>query len=38
VLNGMALLKYSRLSVSPVTDAEWDYILRLAGGLANTVK
>lgn len=28
-LSGMALLKQSRLSVSPVTKAEWDYILKL---------
>ncbi|MQT13373.1 EVE domain-containing protein [Segnochrobactrum spirostomi] len=26
----MALLKYSRLSVQPVTDAEWDIVLELA--------
>ena len=29
-LAGMALLKQSRLSVSPVTKDEWDYILKLA--------
>jgi predicted RNA-binding protein with PUA-like domain len=29
-LAGMALLKQSRLSVSPVTKAEWDYILKLS--------
>ncbi|BBF94626.1 EVE domain-containing protein [Blastochloris tepida] len=32
-LAGMALLKYSRLSVQPVTDAEWALICRM-GGLA----
>lgn len=30
-LADMALLKLSRLSVSPVRDAEWAHILRLAG-------
>jgi len=30
-LAGMALLKQSRLSVSPVTKAEWDHIVKLAG-------
>ncbi len=29
-LSGMALLKQSRLSVSPVTQAEWDCILSLS--------
>lgn len=29
-LAGMALLKQSRLSVSPVTKEEWDYILKLS--------
>jgi predicted RNA-binding protein with PUA-like domain len=29
-LAGMAMLRQSRLSVSPVTDAEWTTILRLA--------
>jgi predicted RNA-binding protein with PUA-like domain len=29
-LAGMAMLRQSRLSVSPVTDAEWAVILRLA--------
>lgn len=29
-LAGMAMLRQSRLSVSPVTDAEWSTILRLA--------
>ena len=29
-LAGMALLKYSRLSVAPVTEEEWDYIWKLA--------
>jgi len=33
VLDGMALVKFSRLSVAPVTAAEWDHILQLAGGL-----
>ncbi|MCK0208243.1 EVE domain-containing protein [Starkeya koreensis] len=28
----MALLKYSRLSVQPVTDAEWEIVLDMAGG------
>ncbi|QFR33183.1 EVE domain-containing protein [Ancylobacter sp. TS-1] len=28
----MALLKYSRLSVQPVTDAEWEIVLEMAGG------
>jgi predicted RNA-binding protein with PUA-like domain len=30
-LAGMAMLRQSRLSVSPVTADEWDAILRLAG-------
>ena len=30
-LSEMALVKLSRLSVQPVTDAEWDIILSLAG-------
>ena len=30
-LAGMALLRQSRLSVSPVTPAEWNHILRLGG-------
>ena len=30
-LADMALVKYSRLSVGPVTPEEWAYILRLAG-------
>ena len=30
-LSDMALVKLSRLSVQPVTDAEWDIILSLAG-------
>ena len=30
-LADMALLKQSRLSVSPVTKTEWDYILSLSG-------
>ncbi len=28
----MALARYSRLSVGPVTKAEWDHILKLSGG------
>jgi predicted RNA-binding protein with PUA-like domain len=31
-LAGMAVLRQSRLSVSPVSDAQWEVILRLAGG------
>lgn len=30
-LKNMALLKYSRLSVQPVTDAEWKTVLRMGG-------
>ena len=30
-LEGMAMLRQSRLSVSPVSDAEWTTILRMAG-------
>ena len=30
-LQEMALVKYSRLSVQPVTDAEWAHILKLGG-------
>lgn len=30
-LKDMALIKYSRLSVQPVTQAEWKYICRLGG-------
>ena len=30
-LQDMALIKLSRLSVSPVTDAEWAEVLRMAG-------
>lgn len=30
-LESMALVKFSRLSVQPVTDAEWDMILALGG-------
>jgi len=30
-LENMALIKLSRLSVSPVTEAEWDYICKLGG-------
>jgi predicted RNA-binding protein with PUA-like domain len=28
-LKDMALFKYSRLSVQPVTEKEWDFIMRL---------
>ncbi|WP_018387466.1 EVE domain-containing protein [Ancylobacter sp. FA202] len=28
----MALMKFSRLSVQPVTDAEWDIVLEMADG------
>ena len=31
-LKHMAMLRQSRLSVSPVTDAEWKTILKMAGG------
>ena len=31
VLAGMALVRYSRLSVGPVTEAEWAYVCRLGG-------
>lgn len=31
-LSGMAMLRQARLSVSPVSDAEWAAILSLAGG------
>lgn len=30
-LKDMALVKFSRLSVQPVTDAEWKYICKLGG-------
>jgi predicted RNA-binding protein with PUA-like domain len=30
-LKDMALVRYSRLSVQPVTEAEWAYLCRLAG-------
>jgi predicted RNA-binding protein with PUA-like domain len=30
-LAGMALIKYSRLSVAPVTPEEWTYICKLGG-------
>jgi predicted RNA-binding protein with PUA-like domain len=30
-LNGMALVKYSRLSVQPVTDAEWKLVCKMGG-------
>jgi predicted RNA-binding protein with PUA-like domain len=31
-LSGMVMLRQSRLSVSPVSDAEWAAILQMAGG------
>lgn len=31
-LEGMVMLRQSRLSVSPVSDAEWAVILKMAGG------
>lgn len=31
-LAGMAMFRQFRLSVAPVTDAEWDVILEMAGG------
>lgn len=34
-LENMALIKQSRLSVMPVAKAEWNEILRMAGGLAD---
>jgi predicted RNA-binding protein with PUA-like domain len=27
----MALVRLSRLSVSPVTDAEWDFVCKMGG-------
>lgn len=30
-LSNMALLKYPRLSVQPVTDEEWDIVLKMGG-------
>lgn len=30
-LSEMALMKFSRLSVQPVTDTEWDIVLEMAG-------
>ena len=36
-LQAMALLRQSRLSVSPVTAAEWEEILGLGGGLGQKV-
>jgi predicted RNA-binding protein with PUA-like domain len=30
-LKGMALVKYSRLSVQPVTDAEWKLVCKMGG-------
>jgi len=37
-LHGMALLRQSRLSVSPVTSEEWDEIIHLGGGLGAKVR
>jgi len=37
-LQGLALLRQSRLSVSPVGRAEWEEILALSGGLGERVK
>ncbi|MBF0250444.1 MAG: EVE domain-containing protein [Alphaproteobacteria bacterium] len=34
-LDGMWLLRQSRLSVTPITEAQWDAILAMAGGLAD---
>ena len=31
-LSGLAMIRQGRLSVSPVTDAEWAQILKMAGG------
>ncbi|MCS0504042.1 EVE domain-containing protein [Ancylobacter mangrovi] len=33
-LSEMALMKYSRLSVQPVTDEEWAIVLEMAGGIS----
>lgn len=33
-LGGMVMLRQSRLSVAPITDAEWAVILEMAGGAA----
>jgi predicted RNA-binding protein with PUA-like domain len=30
-LKGMALVKYARLSVQPVTDAEWKFVCKMGG-------
>lgn len=35
-LAGMALMKYARLSVQPVTDEEWALVLRMAGAVPGT--
>ncbi|MDT7952895.1 MAG: EVE domain-containing protein [Acetobacteraceae bacterium] len=32
-LAGMALVKFSRLSVAPVTEAEWEHVVSLASGI-----
>lgn len=37
-LESMPLLRQSRLSVCPVTDSQWDEILRMAGGLGADVR
>ena len=33
-LAGMALVRYGRLSVQPVTPREWDAVVKMGGGLA----
>ncbi len=34
MLAGMALVRYGRLSVQPVTPREWETVVRLGGGLS----
>lgn len=34
-LANMAMIRQSRLSVAPLTDAEWNHIVAIAGGIAN---
>ncbi len=36
-LADMALVRYSRLSVAPVTEPEWEHILGLAGGTKRVI-
>ena len=31
-LASMSLIRFSRLSVAPITELEWDHVVRLAGG------